>query len=89
LAVVGGGLAVVGGSLAVVGGSLAVEHRGHPVACGLVVLACVRAAVVPVGELSTYAAAYVAPDSCSVALGRAAIAVVSGAIVRVSVLIRR
>ncbi len=81
-------LAVVRGGLAVVGGSRAVEHRGHPVACGLAVLVFVRTAVVPpAGELPTDAGAYVAPDSRSIALGGTAIAVVSGAIIRVSVLI--
>lgn len=46
-----------------------------------------RTAVVRAGESLTYAGAHVAPDSCLIALGGALIAVVSGAILRVSVLI--
>ena len=79
-------LAVLRGGLAVAGGSLAVEHRAHPVTCGLVVLVLVRTTVVGVGEFPADAGADVAPDSCVIALAGAAIALVSGAIIRVSVL---
>lgn len=80
-------VAVVRGGLTVVGGSLAVDHRGHPVAGGLAAIVFSRTAIVRAGESLTYAGTYVALDSCLIAPGGAAIAIVSGAIIRVSVLI--